>query len=72
VLELIGPKGIVNFLILQLQRLSTFKSGLVFNYALVFFIGVVVFMVLLLRIRLKVSQFTRDSFVIELRVVQKS
>ena len=71
-LELIGPKGIVNFLILQLQRLSTFKSGLVFNYALVFFIGVVVFMVLLLRIRLKVSQFTRDSFVIELRVVQKS
>lgn len=46
-LELIGPKGIVNFLILQVQRLSSFQSGLVFNYALVFFVGVVVFMVLL-------------------------
>nr|YP_010830634.1 NADH dehydrogenase subunit 5 [Homophyllia bowerbanki]WFF50348.1 NADH dehydrogenase subunit 5 [Homophyllia bowerbanki] len=45
VLELIGPKGIVNFLILQVQRLSSFQSGLVFNYALAFFIGVVVFMV---------------------------
>lgn len=47
VLELIGPKGIVNFLILQVQRLSSFQSGLVFNYALVFFIGVIVFIVLL-------------------------
>lgn len=47
VLELIGPKGIVNFLILQVQKLSSFQSGLVFNYALVFFIGVVVFIVLL-------------------------
>ena len=46
-LELIGPREIVNFLILQVQRVSSFQSGFVFNFALVFFIGVVVFMVLL-------------------------
>nr|QUQ06884.1 NADH dehydrogenase subunit 5 [Psammocora nierstraszi] len=47
VLELVGPKGIIYFLVLQVQRLSNFQSGLVFNYALVIFIGAVAFFVLL-------------------------
>nr|QJQ72502.1 NADH dehydrogenase subunit 5 [Trissopathes cf. tetracrada NB-2020] len=39
VLELVGPKGISNFLIKLTQGISNLQSGLVFNYALVMLIG---------------------------------
>uniref|UniRef100_UPI00315D0971 NADH dehydrogenase subunit 5 n=1 Tax=Madrepora porcellana TaxID=3134087 RepID=UPI00315D0971 len=47
VLELVGPKGLIQFFILQVQKISNLQSGLVFNYALVMFIGVIVFFVML-------------------------
>lgn len=43
VLELVGPRGLVQFLVRQIQRLSDLQSGQVFNYALVILIGVVIF-----------------------------
>lgn len=43
VLELVGPKGISNFLIELARGLSNLQSGLVFNYALVILIGVAIF-----------------------------
>lgn len=39
VLELMGPKGISNFMIKLTQGISNLQSGLVFNYALVILIG---------------------------------
>nr|QJS34452.1 NADH dehydrogenase subunit 5 [Bathypathes sp. n. 2 NB-2020]QJS34465.1 NADH dehydrogenase subunit 5 [Bathypathes sp. n. 3 NB-2020]QJS34478.1 NADH dehydrogenase subunit 5 [Bathypathes sp. 1 NB-2020]QJS34612.1 NADH dehydrogenase subunit 5 [Stauropathes arctica]WRM53907.1 NADH dehydrogenase subunit 5 [Bathypathes sp. 1 YY-2024] len=39
VLELVGPKGISNFMIKLTQEISNLQSGLVFNYALVMLIG---------------------------------
>nr|QJS34679.1 NADH dehydrogenase subunit 5 [Tylopathes sp. n. NB-2020] len=39
VLELIGPKGLSNFMIKLTQGISNIQSGLVFNYALVILIG---------------------------------
>ncbi|YP_002149701.1 NADH dehydrogenase subunit 5 (mitochondrion) [Stylophora pistillata] len=39
-LEVVGPRGVVQFFIFQTQKLSSLQSGLVFNYALVFFIGI--------------------------------
>nr|QXO87014.1 NADH dehydrogenase subunit 5 [Stichodactyla haddoni] len=47
VLELIGPKGISQFVIKLTQELSNLQSGLVFNYALVMLIGVVTLIVLI-------------------------
>nr|YP_008593260.1 NADH dehydrogenase subunit 5 [Bolocera tuediae]APD28324.1 NADH dehydrogenase subunit 5 [Bolocera sp. BZ-2016]CDG50874.1 NADH dehydrogenase subunit 5 [Bolocera tuediae] len=47
VLELIGPKGITQFVIKLTQELSNLQSGLVFNYALVMLIGVVTLIVLI-------------------------
>nr|AKQ50973.1 NADH dehydrogenase subunit 5 [Isosicyonis striata] len=47
VLELIGPKGISQFIIKLTQELSNLQSGLVFNYALVMLIGVVTLIVLI-------------------------
>nr|YP_010128072.1 NADH dehydrogenase subunit 5 [Gardineria hawaiiensis]QPP20599.1 NADH dehydrogenase subunit 5 [Gardineria hawaiiensis] len=38
-LELVGPKGISNFLVGLAQGLSNLQSGLVFNYALVILVG---------------------------------
>nr|AMZ79687.1 NADH dehydrogenase subunit 5 [Porites panamensis] len=43
ILELVGPKGISNFLIELARGLSNLQSGLVFNYALVILIGVAIF-----------------------------
>nr|YP_004581291.1 NADH dehydrogenase subunit 5 [Goniopora columna]AEG79892.1 NADH dehydrogenase subunit 5 [Goniopora columna]QHB74178.1 NADH dehydrogenase subunit 5 [Goniopora lobata]UGK72294.1 NADH dehydrogenase subunit 5 [Goniopora planulata] len=43
ILELVGPKGISNFLIELARGLSNLQSGLVFNYALVILIGVAMF-----------------------------
>nr|YP_009475728.1 NADH dehydrogenase subunit 5 [Porites fontanesii]AVK80181.1 NADH dehydrogenase subunit 5 [Porites fontanesii] len=43
ILELVGPKGISNFLIKLARGLSNLQSGLVFNYALVILIGVAIF-----------------------------
>nr|YP_654380.1 NADH dehydrogenase subunit 5 [Pavona clavus]ABG02354.1 NADH dehydrogenase subunit 5 [Pavona clavus] len=42
-LELVGPKGISNFLIGLTRGLSSLQSGQVFNYALVILIGVAIF-----------------------------
>lgn len=42
VLELIGPKGISQFIIRLTQGVSNLQSGMVFNYALVILIGVAV------------------------------
>jgi hypothetical protein len=42
VLELLGPKGISQFIIKLTQGVSNFQSGLVFNYALVMLIGITV------------------------------
>nr|YP_009122398.1 NADH dehydrogenase subunit 5 [Pseudosiderastrea formosa]AJH66172.1 NADH dehydrogenase subunit 5 [Pseudosiderastrea formosa] len=42
-LELVGPKGISDFLIGLTRGLSNLQSGLVFNYALVILIGVAIF-----------------------------
>lgn len=42
-LELVGPKGISNFMIELARGLSNLQSGLVFNYALVILIGVAIF-----------------------------
>ncbi|BFJ44961.1 NADH dehydrogenase subunit 5 (mitochondrion) [Fimbriaphyllia ancora] len=42
-LELVGPKGISDFLIWLTRGLSNLQSGQVFNYALVIFIGVAIF-----------------------------
>nr|QJS34585.1 NADH dehydrogenase subunit 5 [Phanopathes sp. NB-2020] len=39
VLELVGPKGMSNFMIKLTQGISNLQSGLVFNYALVILIG---------------------------------
>lgn len=39
-LEVVGPRGVVQFFIFQTQKLSSIQSGLVFNYALVFFLGI--------------------------------
>nr|YP_009160776.1 NADH dehydrogenase subunit 5 [Myriopathes japonica]AGN48525.1 NADH dehydrogenase subunit 5 [Myriopathes japonica] len=39
VLELMGPKGLSNFMIKLTQGISNIQSGLVFNYALVILIG---------------------------------
>nr|YP_002149675.1 NADH dehydrogenase subunit 5 [Madracis myriaster]ACA84066.1 NADH dehydrogenase subunit 5 [Madracis myriaster]ARU77423.1 NADH dehydrogenase subunit 5 [Madracis decactis] len=39
-LEVVGPRGVVQFFIFQTQRVSSLQSGLVFNYALVFFLGI--------------------------------
>nr|YP_001649192.1 NADH dehydrogenase subunit 5 [Seriatopora caliendrum]ABR01619.1 NADH dehydrogenase subunit 5 [Seriatopora caliendrum] len=39
-LEVVGPRGVVQFFIFQTQKLSSLQSGLVFNYALVFFLGI--------------------------------
>ena len=39
VLELMGPKGISNFMVKLTQGISNLQSGLVFNYALVILIG---------------------------------
>ncbi len=41
-LELIGPKGISQFVIRLTQGVSNLQSGMVFNYALVILIGVTV------------------------------
>nr|YP_004581252.1 NADH dehydrogenase subunit 5 [Fungiacyathus stephanus]AEG79853.1 NADH dehydrogenase subunit 5 [Fungiacyathus stephanus] len=43
ILELVGPKGISNFLIGWTRGLSNLQSGLVFNYALVILIGAAIF-----------------------------
>nr|YP_009051413.1 NADH dehydrogenase subunit 5 [Duncanopsammia peltata]AIH00440.1 NADH dehydrogenase subunit 5 [Duncanopsammia peltata] len=43
ILELVGPKGISNFMIELARSLSNLQSGLVFNYALVILIGVAIF-----------------------------
>nr|YP_009113374.1 NADH dehydrogenase subunit 5 [Dendrophyllia cribrosa]AEZ51018.1 NADH dehydrogenase subunit 5 [Dendrophyllia cribrosa] len=43
ILELVGPKGISNFMIELARGLSNLQSGLVFNYALVILIGVAMF-----------------------------
>ena len=43
ILELVGPKGISNFLIELARGLSNLQSGLVFNYGLVILIGVAIF-----------------------------
>nr|YP_009139607.1 NADH dehydrogenase subunit 5 [Ricordea yuma]AKF78641.1 NADH dehydrogenase subunit 5 [Ricordea yuma] len=42
-LELVGPKGVSNFLVKLTQGLSNLQSGLVFNYVLVILIGLVLF-----------------------------
>nr|YP_009239124.1 NADH dehydrogenase subunit 5 [Galaxea fascicularis]YP_010953608.1 NADH dehydrogenase subunit 5 [Galaxea astreata]YP_010953621.1 NADH dehydrogenase subunit 5 [Galaxea paucisepta]AML60335.1 NADH dehydrogenase subunit 5 [Galaxea fascicularis]WMQ77780.1 NADH dehydrogenase subunit 5 [Galaxea astreata]WMQ77793.1 NADH dehydrogenase subunit 5 [Galaxea astreata]WMQ77806.1 NADH dehydrogenase subunit 5 [Galaxea paucisepta]WMQ77819.1 NADH dehydrogenase subunit 5 [Galaxea paucisepta] len=42
-LELVGPKGISDFLVWLTRGLSNLQSGQVFNYALVIFIGVAIF-----------------------------
>jgi len=42
VLELIGPKGISQFVIRLTQGVSNLQSGLVFNYALVMLLGIAV------------------------------
>ncbi|CAH3196775.1 unnamed protein product [Porites evermanni] len=46
ILELVGPKGISNFLIELARGLSNLQSGLVFNYALVILIGFFVFIIM--------------------------
>nr|QJS34652.1 NADH dehydrogenase subunit 5 [Stichopathes sp. n. NB-2020] len=43
VLELVGPKGVSNFMIKLTQGISNLQSGLVFNYALVILIGTAIF-----------------------------
>lgn len=42
-LELVGPKGISDFFVWLTRGLSNLQSGQVFNYALVIFIGVAIF-----------------------------
>ena len=42
-LELVGPKGVSNFLIGLTRGLSNLQAGQVFNYALVILIGVAMF-----------------------------
>ncbi|YP_009701413.1 NADH dehydrogenase subunit 5 (mitochondrion) [Actinia tenebrosa] len=45
ILELIGPKGLSQFIIRLTQEISNLQSGLVYNYALIIFITIASFMV---------------------------